>query len=197
MRTVSMPTIGAFTSGEKNANAATTTSAAPHGIAVESRKSGSGIATIANAASFMRFALPRELLRGERADQRADAEGAEEEAEHVRVRVVADVREPLDADDQPLRDEVDHAGRDHDRPEERVAHEELDAGEDAARRGRWLDALAGAHDERDRQEREDVRERVDHEDGRRARRRDQDAGEHRAGELGQLVRAAEDRVDLA
>ena len=32
VRTVSMPRIGAFTSGEKNANAATTTIAAPQGI---------------------------------------------------------------------------------------------------------------------------------------------------------------------
>ena len=57
VRTVSTPMIGAFTSGMKNAKAPTTTIATPHGIEIESRKSGSGIATIANAASRSRSAL--------------------------------------------------------------------------------------------------------------------------------------------
>ena len=62
--------------------------------------------------------LLRRLLSDDRAGERADTEAGEEEAEHVRVRVVAEVRDALDAEDDSLRDEVDHARGDHDRAEQ-------------------------------------------------------------------------------
>ena len=52
VRTVRMPMIGALTRGVKNANAPMITAAAGHGVVGESRNSGSGMATIASAASF-------------------------------------------------------------------------------------------------------------------------------------------------
>jgi hypothetical protein len=52
VRTVRSPITGAFTSGVKNANPAMMIVAAGHGVVGESRKSGSGMATIATAASL-------------------------------------------------------------------------------------------------------------------------------------------------
>ena len=57
VRTVSTPMIGAFTSGAKNPKHASTTIAASQGIGTESSHSGSGIATIATAASLSRSAF--------------------------------------------------------------------------------------------------------------------------------------------
>ena len=99
---------------------------------------------------------------------------------------------------EPLRDEVDHARGDHDRPEQRVAHEEPERrrGRRATRRSAATRLPARTTSAIVRNEKTYVQASID-EHGRRARRRDQHAGEHRAGELRQLVRAAEDRVDLA
>ena len=145
---------------------------------------------------LLQIGLRRELLRRERAEQRADAKPAEEEAGDMRVVVVVEVRERLHADDRSLRDEVDRAGGEEQRPEQRVVREESQPGEEALRLGRLLDAAAGANHGEDREEREDVRSGVDDEHGRSARRRDQYAGEHRPGDLRQLVRAGEDGADL-
>ena len=93
VRIVRMPTTGALTSGTKNANAATMSTATGHDVVGESRNSGSGTARIPTAASFSSGPSAR-LLRDDRAGQRSDAEAGEEEAEHVRVRVVTEVGEP-------------------------------------------------------------------------------------------------------
>ena len=52
VRMVRSPTIGALTSGTKKANTPMMSVATGHGVVGESRKSGSGMATIATAASF-------------------------------------------------------------------------------------------------------------------------------------------------
>ena len=52
MRTVRIPITGALTRGVKNAKAPRMTNATGQGVVGESRKSGSGMATIAKAASF-------------------------------------------------------------------------------------------------------------------------------------------------
>src|SRR5436190_71909 len=79
-------------------------------------------------------------------------EAGEEQPELVAALVVAEDVNRLDAEDDPLRDEVEHAGGDHHRPEERIAHEEFQAREDTLLLGRGLDASAGPHDRGDDQE---------------------------------------------
>ena len=88
VRMVRMPMIGALTSGVKNANAPMMpASRRATGCVGESRKSGSGMATIATAASFSSGTFCVSLLSDDRPGERADPEAGEEEAEHVRVRV--------------------------------------------------------------------------------------------------------------
>ena len=143
MRTVSMPMIGALTSGVKNANAPMTTSARrATASSSESRKSGSGIATIATAASFSSGTFCASLLRDDRAERARRRRSAEEEAEHVRVGVVAEVREPCTPTMSPCATKLIAQAAIMIGPSKRVAHQEPHAGEHALLlRGR-LDAPA-------------------------------------------------------
>jgi hypothetical protein len=125
----------------------------------------------------------------------SDAEAAEEEAERVRA-LVAVEPEHVDPDDQRLHDEVEQARDDGRRPEQRIADEQADAGEDAPRLFGLLGPTAGADDDEDGDEREDVRAGVDHEHRGGARRRDHEAGRHRPDDLRGLVPGAEDGVRL-
>jgi hypothetical protein len=139
--------IGAFTSGEKNENTPTTTRAAPQGIAIPSSQSGSGMASIAKAASFNRSAFRATCCA--MSAPTSDAEGSEQEAEDMRIRAVVKIRERLNADDEGLRKHVDEASGEQQRAEQRIAREEADSGQHALGGAGLFDSLARAHEHRD------------------------------------------------
>ena len=97
--------IGAFTSGEKNANAPTTTIAAPHGIAIGEQQERQRHRDDREGGELQEVDLLRELLRDERAE-RARRRRTRRRGSRATCAfgAVVEVRERLHADDQPLRD---------------------------------------------------------------------------------------------
>ena len=109
--------------------------------------------------------------------ERAGAERREEVADDLGIGPIAAEDEHGQRGNETLCHEVHHGRSTKSRPEQLVVDQVPNAGEETARRIILGDALPGADEDEDDEEREDVGRRIDQEHFRRADPRDQQAAE--------------------